>query len=68
MEQGTGRLDTLRHPQVSAVWKEEGKVFLREERQWHSAAAVEGVRVMLLGGVGGDSPLTGEIAGDTEQL
>ena len=34
----------------------------REKREDHSAAAVEGGRVMLLGGR--DSPLTGEITGE----
>ena len=34
----------------------------REERKWHSAAGVEGGRVMLLGGP--YSRLTGEIAGE----
>ena len=34
----------------------------REARRWHSAAGVEGGRVMLLGGW--DSRLTGEIVGE----
>ena len=35
--------------------------FFRERRREHSAAGVEGGRVMLVGGP--DSPLTGEITG-----
>ena len=38
-----------------------GELF-REKRRFHSAAGVEGGRVMLLGGVA--SPLTGEITGE----